>query len=130
MGEPHPGRQLAHHGLVVPVHVGVHQHHGKRLDALLTQPPQVCLQPVPVQRLLHQHALARCACGGRPAALVEAALCALENESLLDLNDLLVEHLGADNLQVEESRPGLIPNEENILEALGDGQGHALTLAF
>ena len=57
--------------------------------------------------------------GGGPVRLVQAAGGALQHETLFYLDDLLVENLGNHDVQVEEPRPRLIPDEENILAGRG-----------
>ena len=44
--------------------------------------------------------------------LVELAVDAIENNPTFDLNDLLVENFGPDNVEVEQLRPRLVPYKQ------------------
>lgn len=57
-------------------------------------------------------------------------LIVLNGNTLIDLNDALIQHVGPDDVEVEELGARLVADEQCVREALGHDQRHPLALSF
>lgn len=138
MGEPEPAGELGHALLVRRVEVRVGEADGHGVDALGLDGPQLGPHLGLVEGAEDAEHVARGAADqlpgdfrqGRPAVFGGVLVVRFHRQPLRDFDHLVVEQLGLDDAQVEQSGPRLVADLQQIPKALVDDEGVSRALPF